>query len=106
VVTRRLRELGVRSVPRGPRPSTAGNPAQLTRREVEVVKLVALGLRDAEIAERLFLSEKTVGHHVSSILRKLGVSNRGQAAVEAARLGLADGVSPQGGRPEPRLDPT
>jgi DNA-binding NarL/FixJ family response regulator len=55
------------------------------------VGLVALGLRDSEIAERLFVSEKTVGHHVSAVLRKLGVANRGQAALEAARLGLAEG---------------
>jgi DNA-binding CsgD family transcriptional regulator/tetratricopeptide (TPR) repeat protein len=90
-LTQRLRQSGVRGLPRGPRATTAANPARLTPREVEVVGLVALGLRDSEIAERLFLSEKTVGHHVSAVLRKLGVPNRGQAALEAARLGLAAG---------------
>ena len=53
-----------------------------------MLALVAEGLRNAEIAERLFLAEKTVDHHVSAILRKLGVRTRGQAAAEAGRLGL------------------
>ena len=78
----------MRGLPRGPRPTTRSNPANLTPREVEVLSLVAEGLRNSEIAERLFLAEKTVDHHVSAILRKLGVHTRGQAAAEAARLGL------------------
>lgn len=82
VVSRRLRELGARALPRGPRESTRENAFQLTSREAEVLDLVAKGLRDAEIAERLFLSEKTVHHHVSAILRKLGVSTRTQAAAQ------------------------
>ena len=88
IVARRLRERGIRSVPRGPRPATRRNPAGLTAREVEVLRLVAQGLRNAEIASRLFLSEKTVGHHVSAILRKLSVRTRTEASAEAARLGL------------------
>ncbi|HEY7619290.1 MAG TPA: AAA family ATPase [Solirubrobacteraceae bacterium] len=88
VVARRLRDRGVRGVPRGPRAATRENPAGLTAREVEVLALVAEGLRNADIAERLFLSEKTVGHHVSSILRKLGVRTRGEAGAEAHRIGL------------------
>jgi DNA-binding CsgD family transcriptional regulator len=87
-VARRLREVGARGVPRGPRAATAANPAGLTPREVEVVALITQGLRDSEIAERLFLSEKTVGHHVSAILRKLGVRTRGQAAAAAVRIGV------------------
>ena len=83
----RLREIGARGVPRGPHPSTRDNPGGLTHRELEVLDLVAEGLRDAEIAERLFITEKTVHHHVSAILRKLGVSNRAQATAEAIRLG-------------------
>ena len=65
------------------------NPAQLTARELEVLALVAEGLGNREIAERLFLSERTVAHHVSAILRKLGVRTRAQAGVRAVRLGLA-----------------
>jgi DNA-binding CsgD family transcriptional regulator len=88
IVARRLRRRGARGVPRGPRPSSRQNPANLTRRELDVLRLVAEGLRNAEIAERLFLSTKTVDHHVSSILRKLGMRTRGEASAEARRLGL------------------
>lgn len=88
IVARRLRALGVRGVPRGPRPSTQENPAGLTTRELEVLALVAEGLRNAEIAERLIVTRKTVDHHVSAILRKLDAPTRGQAAAAAIRLGL------------------
>jgi DNA-binding CsgD family transcriptional regulator len=88
IVTRKLRDLGARGIPRGPRRDTRSNPAGLTRREIDVLLLVAEGLRDADIAERLYLSPKTVGHHVSSILGKLGVQSRTEAAGEASRLGI------------------
>jgi DNA-binding NarL/FixJ family response regulator len=87
-VARVLRERGVRDVAHGPRSATRRNPAGLTPRELEVLGLVADGLRNAEIAERLFLSEKTVGHHVSAILRKLGARTRAEATSHFARLGL------------------
>jgi DNA-binding CsgD family transcriptional regulator len=89
-VARGLRERGVRDVRRGPRAATRENPAGLTARELEVVALVAEGLRNAEIAGRLFVSEKTVAHHVSAILRKLDVGTRSQAGAEAARLGIVE----------------
>src|SRR5581483_12119702 len=88
IVAGRLRRGGARGLPRGPRRTTREHPAGLTRREVEVLELVADGLRDSEIAARLVLSDRTVGHHVGAILRKLAVRNRAEAAVEAARLGL------------------
>ena len=81
LVARRLRELGVRRLPRRPRRATAANPAGLTARELEVLPLVEAGLRNAEIAGRLHISEKTVDHHVSAILAKLGVRSRREASL-------------------------
>jgi predicted ATPase/DNA-binding CsgD family transcriptional regulator len=86
---RQLRQRGDRRVPRGPNRATAANPAGLTGRQVEVLGLLAEGLTDAEIAARLSLSAKTVGHHVSALLAKLGVGSRRQAAAAARRLGVA-----------------
>jgi DNA-binding CsgD family transcriptional regulator/tetratricopeptide (TPR) repeat protein len=89
IVARRLRERGAHGVPRGPRPTTRANPAGLTTRELEVLTLIGEGLRNSDIAARLYLSEKTVHHHVASILRKLSVRTRQEAATEAHRLGVA-----------------
>ena len=88
IVSRRLRALGARDIQRGPRPATRQNAAGLTARESQVLALLAQGLRNAEIAQRLFLSPRTVGNHVSSILRKLGADTRVEAAAKAAALGL------------------
>ncbi len=82
-----LRELGVRNIPRR-RGKGSGDPQALTGRELEILSPMLEGLRNAEIAQLLFLSERTVEHHVSSILHKLGTRTRLEAAKEARRLGL------------------
>jgi len=83
-----LRGRGIRSIPAGPRTTTREHPLGLTRREHEVLDLICAGYTDAEIAKRLFIAVKTVHHHVSAVLAKLGTSTRGAAAAEAIRLGL------------------
>lgn len=73
-----LRELGDES-----RPVASRSVDELTRREVEVLRLLGEGLPSAEIASRLFISTKTAGNHVSSVLMKLGLRNRTQAGALA-----------------------
>jgi DNA-binding CsgD family transcriptional regulator/tetratricopeptide (TPR) repeat protein len=90
IVSRRLRELGVRDIPRGPHRHTSANPAALTAREMDVLALLTEGLRNVEIAERLVVSTRTVDHHVSSVLSKLGAHTRGEAVAAASRLGVAE----------------
>jgi DNA-binding CsgD family transcriptional regulator/tetratricopeptide (TPR) repeat protein/energy-coupling factor transporter ATP-binding protein EcfA2 len=75
-------------VPRGPRASSRANPSGLTTREAEVLALLAEGLSYAEVAQRLVLSRKTVSHHVSAVLRKLGEPSRTRAVATAQRRGL------------------
>ncbi|XVU26487.1 ATP-binding protein [Actinoplanes sp. CA-054009] len=83
-----LRVRGVRSVPVGPRAATRAHPAGLTRREHEVLDLIGAGRTNAEIAAHLVLSVKTVDHHVSAVLAKLGAPTRSAAAAKARNLGL------------------
>ncbi len=64
--------------------------AELTRREIEVLELLGTGLRNREIAERLYVSEKTVKNHITSIFLKLQVNDRTEAALLAARHGLTE----------------
>lgn len=64
--------------------------SKLTDREIEVLRLIARGLNNADIADRLFLSEGTVRNHVSAILAKLGVSDRTRAAIIAIQHGLSE----------------
>jgi two-component system NarL family response regulator len=64
--------------------------AELTRREIEVLELLGTGLRNKEIAERLYVSEKTVKNHITSIFLKLQVNDRTEAALLAARHGLTE----------------
>ncbi|BCB78312.1 AAA family ATPase [Phytohabitans flavus] len=83
LVRRGLRRRGVRTVPRGPLAATRAHPAGLTRRQAGVLSLLAEGLTNAEIATKLVLSVRTVDRHVASILDKLGVSSRREAAAMA-----------------------
>lgn len=91
-VARRLRERGIRDLEQGPRATTRANAAGLTRRELDVLKLVAAGMRNAQIAQALVVSPRTVDHHVSAILAKLGVASRTEAAVRASQLGLIESL--------------
>jgi ATP/maltotriose-dependent transcriptional regulator MalT len=87
-VERRLRSLGVRDLPRGPRATTRANAAGLTPREIEVAGLLARGFANSEIAAALVLSPKTVDHHVTAVLSKLAVRSRRHVGAAAARAGI------------------
>jgi DNA-binding CsgD family transcriptional regulator len=93
MLARRLRERGVMSLPRGPRPTTLQNQYGLTARELEVLALVNEGLQNGQIADRLVVSVRTVDHHVEAILRKLGAKTRADARVAATSLGIAVAIS-------------
>jgi DNA-binding CsgD family transcriptional regulator/tetratricopeptide (TPR) repeat protein len=88
IVRRQLRSAGVRGLPRGPRPMTQANPHGLTPRQLEILLLVAEGLRNPEIADRLSTTPKTVEHHVSGVLAKLNVRSRTDAVRVAYQLGI------------------
>jgi DNA-binding CsgD family transcriptional regulator len=90
MVTGKLRALGANAPPRGPRPTTQANPFQLTSREMEVLELIVQGRRTQDIGESLFLSPRTVGHHITAILAKLQVSSRHDAARKAVQLGIVN----------------
>ena len=88
IARRAMRDLGHSAVPAGPRATTRSHQLGLTRRQQEVLTLLCEGMANAEISRRLFISERTVDHHVSAVLGKMGVASRGVAATEALRLGL------------------
>ncbi|MEO8473899.1 MAG: LuxR C-terminal-related transcriptional regulator [Chryseolinea sp.] len=83
-----MRDRGMRNIPRGPRESTRSNPAQLTTRQIEILLLLKNGAQNKQIADKLFISSKTVDHHISAILAKLEVKSRNLAVAEALKLGI------------------
>jgi DNA-binding CsgD family transcriptional regulator len=90
LIRRDLRDMGIGSVPRGPSKGTRANPAGLTPRQLEVLRLVAEGLSNEQIAVELYLSKKTVEHHISAIYSKLGVASRTRAITAAAEVGAVE----------------
>ena len=90
VVRRRLRALGVTRIPRGPLGGTKVNPAGLTARQIDVLRLLGKGYTNAQIASQLVVSVRTVDSHVAAVLGKLGAAGRREAAARAAELGVLD----------------
>jgi DNA-binding CsgD family transcriptional regulator len=88
IVRQTMRDLGIRSIPAGARTATKAHPRGLTAREQEILELLFQGQSNEEIAASLFISVRTVEHHVSAILGKLSATTRKDAAKEALRLGL------------------
>lgn len=87
-VHHKLRAAGVRGLPRGPRETTLKHPAGLTSKEVAVLALLAHGLRNKEIGQRLHRSARTIDHHLAAIFAKLDVATRAEAVSAAYRLGV------------------
>jgi DNA-binding CsgD family transcriptional regulator/tetratricopeptide (TPR) repeat protein len=85
-----LRAVGADNIPRRPTSETMSNPAALTKRQLEVLRLIAEGSSNEEIADVLFISKKTVEHHVSAIYSKLGVGSRLEATKAAAEVGAIE----------------
>jgi ATP/maltotriose-dependent transcriptional regulator MalT len=83
-----MREKGILNIPRGPRSSTVKNPAGLKKRQMDVLKLLSEGLQNKEIAGALFVSAKTIDHHISTILSKLDVHSRAKAVAKAKEMGI------------------
>jgi DNA-binding CsgD family transcriptional regulator/tetratricopeptide (TPR) repeat protein len=89
-VRERLRMLGVTRIPRGPLDETRVNPAGLTSRQIDVLRLLGKGYTNAQIAGQLVVSVRTVDSHVAAVLGKLGAASRREAAARAAELGVLD----------------
>ena len=90
LVRQTMRDLGMRSIPAGARPATKAHPRGLTAREQQILDLLSQEQSNEEISASLFISVRTVEHHVSAILGKLGATTRKGAAEEARKLGLTD----------------
>lgn len=88
MVRKRLRAAGLTRIPRGPRGETRVNPAGLTARQVDVLRLLGKGCTNLQIASQLVVSVRTVDSHVAAILGKLGAATRHEAAACAAELGV------------------
>jgi DNA-binding CsgD family transcriptional regulator len=84
----RLRALGITHIPRGPVGGTRANPAGLTARQIDVLRLLVQGHSNAQIARELVVSVRTVDSHVAAVLGKLGARDRHDAAARAAELGI------------------
>jgi DNA-binding CsgD family transcriptional regulator len=80
LIKQKMRAQGVRSIPKGPRRTTRNNPSGLTLRQIEILNLLGKGLSNNEIGNKLFISPKTVDHHISAILSKLNIHSRYEAA--------------------------
>ena len=83
-----MRNSGIKSIPRGLRKTTQSNHALLTNRELDVLRLLNESLQNRDIASRLYISAKTVDHHISSIFFKLDVNSRLRAVHEALKMGI------------------
>ncbi len=88
LIKHKMRKTGIKKIPRGPRKSTRNNPAGLTGRQMDVLKLLTRGLTNSEIASSLYISPKTVDHHISAILSKLNLHSRTEAAAYVQTNGM------------------
>jgi len=90
LIKQEMRKEGIKNIPQGPRESTKKNPAGLTKRQLEVLRLLPEGLSNSEIASKLFVSPKTIDHHISAILSKLNLHSRAEAANFARTNGIIE----------------
>jgi DNA-binding CsgD family transcriptional regulator/tetratricopeptide (TPR) repeat protein len=90
LLKQQMRQDGIKNIPKGPRKTTKQNPAGLTGRQIDVLKLLTKGLSNSEIANKLFISPKTVDHHISAILAKLNLHSRTEAAAFAQSSGMIE----------------
>jgi len=79
-IKQKMRKSGIKNIPKGPRQSTKENPSGLTGRQMEILDLVANGLSNSEIGNKLYISNRTVENHISTIFSKLNIHTRTEAA--------------------------